>query len=70
MICDMADWEQPSTAMAAAAAAETSGSGSGGDLVALREELAAAFERIISLEKRVQDLENEVRAQRGRASGA
>jgi len=69
MICDMADWEQPSTAMAARAA-DTSGSGTGGDLVALREELAAAFERIISLEKRVQDLENEVRAQRGRASGA
>jgi hypothetical protein len=62
MIWDMADWEQPSTSLSA----------SGGDdnIEALREELAAAFQRIIALETRLQELEDEVRTRRGLASGA
>jgi hypothetical protein len=69
MICGMADWEQPSTSMMQKAG-DAGGTGSDGDLEVLRQELAKAFERIIALETRVQELEKAVRANRGLASGA
>jgi hypothetical protein len=66
MISDMADWEQPSTSLSKKA-------GFGGDspdeqIEVLRQSLAAALERITSLEQRVSDLE--AADGRGQALGA
>ena len=69
MISGMADWEQPSTSVLKKVGI---GGGTGADeqIEVLRQALAAALERISSLEQRVTDLEAAEGGSRGQALGA